>query len=286
MAAAMKLAVSNIAWAPEEDATAAAVLGEFGVQRIEVAPTVRWAAPLEVGEDEAVAYRAQWQAWGIEIVALQSLLFGRPDLTVFGSDDTRDAMVEYLAGMCRLARWLGATRLVFGSPANRRPGALADADRNRIGTAFFRAVGARAHAEGTVVCIEPNPVEYGCEWIRSVKDAAALAEAVDHPGFGLHLDAGGMLLNGDAADDVVAALAHPGVRHVHASDPMLAPLGAGHTRSADWHQALAAVLARADYDGCVSLEMRRQPEGDRAALLRASVGRFTGWYGGAPRSRR
>lgn len=275
----MKLAVSNIAWTPDEDATAAAVLQEFGVTRIEVAPTVRWPAPLEVSEAEALAYRARWQVRGIEIVALQSLLFGRPDLTVFGPDETRAAMVDYLTGICRLAGWLGATRLVFGSPANRRPGPLTDAARDRIATAFFRAVGTAAAAHGTVVCIEPNPAEYGCEWIRSVREAAALVEAVDHPGFGLHLDAGGMLLHGDSVDDIEAALAHPGVGHVHASDPMLAPLGSGHEGSAQWHQAVAGVLATAGYDGCVSLEMRRQPEGDRAEWLRASVRRLAAWYG-------
>ena len=278
MAPAMKLAVSNIAWTPEEDDIAAAVLREFGVRRIEMAPTVRWAAPLAVSEAEAVAYRDAWQARGIEIVALQSLLFGRPDLTVFGADDTRLAMVDYLAGICRLARWLGATRLVFGSPANRRPGLLGDVERDRVATAFFRAVGARAHDEGAVVCIEPNPAEYGCEWIRSVAEAAALVEAVNHPGFGLHLDAGGMLLHGDAAGDVAAAVARPGVCHLHASDPMLAPL-ASHPGSAEWHQTLADILARANYEGYVSLEMRRQPDGDRADLLRTSVGRLTAWYG-------
>ena len=278
MAAPVKLAVSNIAWTPDEDAAAVAVLQEFGVTRIEVAPTVRWTAPLEVSEDEALAYRAQWRARGIEIVALQSLLFGRPELTVFGSDDTRAAMVTYLAGICRLASGLGATRLVFGSPANRRPGLLGDAERDRIATRFFRALGARAYEHGTVVCIEPNPAEYGCEWIRSVTEAAALVEAVDHPGFGLHLDAGGMLLHGDAAADVEAALARPGVCHVHASDPMLAPLGS-HAGSAQWHQTLAGVLEGAGYGGCVSLEMRRQLEGDRAEWLRASVGRLAAWYG-------
>jgi D-psicose/D-tagatose/L-ribulose 3-epimerase len=275
----MRLAVSNIAWTPAEDDTAGAVLRECGVRRIEVAPTVRWATPLAVSEAEAVEYRAAWQGRGIEIVALQSLLFGRPDLTVFGTHETRLAMVEYLAGLCRLARWLGATRLVFGSPANRRPGSLDAEARDRIGTAFFRAVGARAADEGTVVCIEPNPAEYGCEWIQSVAEAGALVEAVDHPGFGLHLDAGGMLLRGDTAGDVAAALARPGVCHLHASDPMLAPLGAGHAGSAAWHQTLASTLAGADYDGCVSLEMRRQPDGDRADLLRASVRRLTEWYG-------
>lgn len=281
----MRLAVSNIAWTPDDDAIAAAALTAAGVHALEVAPTVRWPAPLEVPRAEAAAWRAWWHDRGIDVVAMQSLLFGRPDLVVFGPPDVRAALVGYLGGICRLAAWLGATRLVFGSPANRRPGDLAPAERDAIAVDVFRAIGQRAHDEGVTVCIEANPRAYGCEWIQSVSEAAALVTAVGHPGFGLHLDAGGMLLHGDTLDDVARALAAPGVRHVHASDPSLAALGEGDSRAAAWHADLAALLAQTGYDGCVSLEMRRQ-DGDRAALLAASLGRLTAWYGAAPRTRR
>lgn len=281
----MRLAVSNIAWAPDDDPVAAAALAAAGVDAIEVAPTVRWPAPLDVSRGEAVAWRAWWQARGIDIVAMQSLLFGRPDLAVFGPPDVRAALVDYVGGLCRLAGWLGATRLVFGSPANRRPGGLPAAVRDEVAVEVFHAIGRRAHDEGVAVCIEANPRAYGCEWIEGVAEAAALVTAVDHPGFGLHLDAGGMLLHGDTIDDVARVLAAPGARHVHASDPSLAPLGEGDARSPRWHADLAALLARRGYDGAVSLEMRRQ-DGDRAALLGASLARLTAWYGAAPRIRR
>lgn len=281
----MRLAVSNIAWTPADHEVAAAALATAGVDAIEVAPTVRWPSPLEVTRDEAVAWRAWWQARGIDIVAMQSLLFGRPDLTVFGPPEVRAALVDYLGGICRLAAWLGATRLVFGSPANRRPGDLPAATRDAVAVEVFRAIGQRAHDEGVAVCIEANPRAYGCEWIQGVAEAAALVTAVDHPGFGLHLDAGGMLLHGDTLDEVTRVLTTPGVRHVHASDPSLAALGDGDARSPGWHADLAARLARAGYDGTVSLEMRRQ-DGDRAALLGESLTRLTAWYGAAPRTRR
>lgn len=281
----MRLAVSNIAWTPADDEVVATALAAAGVHAIEVAPTVCWPAPLDVTRAEAVAWRAWWQTRGIDVVAMQSLLFGRPDLTVFGPPETRAALVDYLGGICRLAGWLGATRLVFGSPANRRPGDLPAATRDALAVEVFRAIGERAHEEGVAVCIEANPRAYGCEWIQGVAEAAALVTAVDHPGFGLHLDAGGMLLHGDTLDDVARVLAAPGVRHVHASDPSLAALGDGDPRSAGWHEELAAALARAGYDGAVSLEMRRQ-DGDHAARLGASLARLTAWYGAAPRTRR
>lgn len=275
----MKLAISSIAWTPAEDEVAATALAELGIGAIEIAPTVRWPTPLTVSEAEAAAYRGWWAARDIEIVAMQSLLYGRPDLALFGPVEGRAAMIEYLGGICRLAGWLGATRLVFGSPGNRRAGDRSAAERDDIAVEFFRAVGARAEVAGTVLCIEANPAEYGCDWVRSVTEAAALVRAVDHPGFGLHLDAGGMLLHGDSFGEVAAAIADPGALHFHASDPQLAPLGEGDSASPRWHADLAAGLRHAGYRGVVSLEMRRQAEVARSDQLRAAGERLIGWYG-------
>jgi len=115
----VKLAVSNIAWAPEEDELAAAVLSEHGVRGIELAPTLIWPAPVEASERRARDYADGWRARGFEIVALQSLLYGRRDLQVFGAPEVREATLAFLGAICRLAGWLGAGTLVFGSPTNR-----------------------------------------------------------------------------------------------------------------------------------------------------------------------
>ena len=53
---------------------------------------------------------------GVSVVALQALLFGRPDLVLFESPERRSATLDYLEGVLRLASWLGAGPLVFGSP--------------------------------------------------------------------------------------------------------------------------------------------------------------------------
>src|SRR5262245_32244396 len=80
-AGAMRLAISNLAWPGEADESAAAVLVDCGAQGVEIAPTKVWTRPLEATASERRAYRAAWERRGIQVVALQALLFGRPELT-------------------------------------------------------------------------------------------------------------------------------------------------------------------------------------------------------------
>src|SRR5687768_2716780 len=109
----MKLAVSNLAWPASQDATAADLLSELGLCGVEIAPTKVWPDPLSASDAAIDAYRGFWESRGIAIVAVQALLFGRPDLTVFASAETRDRMLIYLRGVLRLAARLGAGAAVF-----------------------------------------------------------------------------------------------------------------------------------------------------------------------------
>lgn len=274
----MRLAVSNLAWLPDEDEVAVEVLTAAGVRAIEVAPGTVWGEPSSVSEVEARRWSARWRQHGFDIAACQSLLYGHPELEVFGPPAVREATLEYLGAMIRLGGWLGAGVLVFGSPANRRSGSLSLAERERTALDFFRAAGELAVAANTVLCIEPNPAEYGADWILSVKEGAAFVEMVGHPGIGLLVDAGGLALAHDTGADVERAVRGVGVRHVHASEPFLSPLGATDVMAAT-HANLASTLRGAGYRGMVSLEMRRRTDVERPAELRRAVEHLKRWYG-------
>lgn len=258
----MKLAISNIAWPVSRDAEVAALLSQHGVGGIEVAPPKVWPKPLEATAAQLREYRAFWADRGIRIAALQGLLFGRDDLTIFESEDRRREMLHYLTGMMDVAAALGAEVLVFGSPKNRRIGALDPSEAMAIATSFFAALGEAAHARGVAFCIEPNASVYGCDFVTTTADGAALVRRVATPGFALHLDAGGLAINDEPAGDIEEAL--PLVRHVHISEPQLMPVGGGPVGpidSQDAHARLAAVLREGDYAHWVSIEMR-EPAGD------------------------
>ena len=259
----MKLAVSNIAWSLEEDAAAFEMLRRRGIAGLEIAPPRVWPQPTTVSGEAARAYREEMAAKGFDVVAFQSLLFGKNELTLFGADAPRPCL-DYLVEMGRLAARLGARVLVFGSPRNRAvPEGMPPASAWSKAVAFFSELGARYAELGIRIGLEPNPAAYQCNFIRTVEEAAQLVRAVDSPGVRLHLDAGELQMNGEAIETVVPP--HLDITaHVHASEPMLAPL----QTAWDGHRRLAAVLKAGGYDGWVSLEMKR-PEAGLPAVEQA-----------------
>jgi sugar phosphate isomerase/epimerase len=226
------------------------VLCRCEVSGVELAPTKLWPKPLEVTEAEVLSYRRFWEGRSLRVVALQAILFGRSDLTIFENAAKRTKTLEYLDGMCRLAGWLGAAVLVFGSPKNRLVGSMPLAVADAVASEFFWRVGESAAKYGTAVCIEPNPVEYGCDFVTRAAEGARLVELVNNPGFGLHLDSGGMTLSGDPPE--LLARYGPTLRHFHISEPHLQPIA----HSPVDHAKLAAALRAGGYGGWVSIEMR------------------------------
>ena len=247
----MKLAISNIAWPGEFDPAVADLLRQFGLNGVEVAPTKIWNKPLEATKHEIATYRGFWESRRIRIVSLQALLFGRSDLTIFESAGTREATLDYLSGMLRLAGELGAEALVFGSPKNRQVGGLSCLEIENIAVPFFRALGEIAVQSHTVLCIEPNPPEYGCDFVTNSTEAVALAMRVESSGFGVHLDSGAMTMVGEDIESAITN-AFPLLRHFHVSEPNLKQIGTGGTD----HRRFGRALAALNYDRWISIEMR------------------------------
>lgn len=239
----MKPAVSNIAWAVNDDAAA---LARLGVDIIEAAPTRWWPDLTKVTREEVMAK-------DVRVCGFQALLFGRPELQVFGPDRGR-ACLAYLAKVCDVASWCGARTLVFGSPKNRVRGGHNAAD----GVTFFRELGGIAVERGVVICVEANPAVYGSDYLLTSREVAALVLEVDSPGVRMNLDTGELTTNGGDVEAILREVM-PLVAHVHASEPFLAPLNP----SNPVHQATAEALR--GYEGFVSLEMKA-PEGGLAVV--------------------
>ncbi len=248
----MKLAISNIAWPIECDASVADILVELDIAGIEVAPTKIWPNPLTATDIEIDAYRDIWNQRGIEIVAAQALLFGRPDLTLFDNADVRRKALNYLRDVVRLCARLGARSLVFGSPKNRRVESREPIAVWNEAVEFFGRLGELATAEGAVVVMEANPPEYGADFVTRAAEALALVRAVNHPGFQLHLDTACMTLAGDDPTQSISEAASE-LAHFHISEPQLIPIGAG---TVD-HARFGSLLAKFGYDGWGSIEMKQ-----------------------------
>lgn len=255
----MKPAVSNIAWPAADDEAAFDILMASGVQHLEIAPTRHWPDLTRVDESEARNFSEKLDQRGFSICAFQALLFGKPELQVFGPGNGR-ACLDYLAGVCRLAGWMGAKALVFGSPKNRLRGALPFDAALAKATEFFRVLGDAAIKQGVVVCIEPNPSAYGCDFIETAHQAASIVELVNSPGIRMNLDMGELIMNGSDAGRTVEELL-PYAGHFHVSEPMLKPF----VSDREAHTQAATALKKTLYQGIVSLEMKA-PQGGLPAV--------------------
>lgn len=247
----MRLSISNIAWDLGEDDLVIPLLKNMGISEIEIAPTKFWERPLQITDSEIDRLKREWFEKGISFVAMQSLLFGQNHFNMFSANDSRQEMIYYLSGIISLAGKLGVKSLVFGSPKNRKAGSLSYKEQMEIAIPFFDRLGNLAENAGVILCIEANPVQYGCDFITNTDEAIALVREVGNPGFRLHLDAGAMALN-DEDIYLVIERSMPYLQHFHISEPYLNLVGAGMTK----HKQMAQALKTLGYDKWVSIEMK------------------------------
>lgn len=267
---------SAIAWLPAEAREVAALLRTEEAAGIEAAPGLFDRPLAEVTARQVQEVRAFWEGEGLPVRAMQALFFGRPELRLFGTDEERAALADFLRIVFRVAGGLGAGPLVFGSPKTRARGAMDPAAAFEVAERFFRQIAKDADAAGCVLCIEANAPGYGCDFVTTHQEAARLVQAVASPGFGLQVDTGVMRMNGESPSTLAAILNAADVRpsHVHVSEPFLAPVDA----ATPFHRELAGVLPDNGYAGAVSVEMKRP---DALSSLRSAVATMRATYGEA-----
>lgn len=263
----MNIAVSNIAWTNEEESEIADKLVELGVTNIELAPTKRWDDPTTVSDEEALEYVKWWADKGITVSAFQSMLFARPDLKIFESEENRRETIAYMSEFLRLAGVMGAKRLVFGSPKNRQRGDMPLEEANKIATDFFSELADVAESHGVVLCLEPNAPQYNCDFITTATEGLELVKAVNKPGFGLHLDTACMSLAGDDLAQSISSSADV-LKHYHVSAPML---GTVEPDGDIPHEVAAKALRDAGYESFVSIEMRPGEVGENLQRVETAV---------------
>lgn len=266
----MRLAMSNIAWAPEEASAAYTLIARHGARGLEIAPGIAFAGeadPFVPSVGATNAFLREIGAYGLALVSMQSLLFGMGGAQLFGTTEERAAFDAGMERALILAGRLGIPNLVFGSPGNRACPPTVDAAA-QAGETFAR-LGDRAVSLGTRIAIEPAPAAYGTNFLNTAADVAAFVAALGHPGIGLNLDIGALLMNGEMVDvPQLIARAGAALAHVHVSEPHLAPAPA----SVETLMPIAAALAISDYPGWVSLEMRRHAP-DPLGMIDVCLGR-------------
>ncbi len=272
----MKLAISNIAWDPNEDEAVFKLMRKHGFSGLEVAPGRVFEKPFEASAGDISKFVSGLLLYGIRPVAMQALLFGRPDLKIFGPAETRIQTLEYLKNMILFAERLGISPLVFGSPKNRDSAGM---DKNAAATIaldFFGEIGRFASAHGAKLCIEPNPAAYGTDFINTTREAAYFVKKVNDSGFALHIDTGAIIMNGEEPDSSAGAFASMAA-HVHISAPGLDPVLNDARRGT--HEKISLALKKSDYAGWGSIEMKKPGASGRLETIEKALSFVREIYG-------
>lgn len=263
----MRLAISNIAWDTSEDEAIAILLQRFWIDAIDIAPSKYFPEPANATDEDIARVKNWWAERGIQITGMQALLFGTTGLNVFGPPDSQDAMLQHFTAVIRIGAGLGAKRIVFGSPKNRDRSGLTDQETMDVADFFFRRLGDIAQSYGVVICLEPTPPCYGANFMTNSSQTAEVVQRIDHPSVGMQLDTGALAIN---SEDPVAVLRSwaPLIRHIHASEPGLLPLGDGGTD----HAKVVAALKRYLPNDIVCIEMlATQNESHEISIERALI---------------
>ena len=269
----MRLGISNIAWDVQEDHAVVKLLGKFAVDAIDVAPGKYFPDPKSAKDSDIKNVRQWWADHGIEITGMQALLFGTTGLNVFGDSKSQEAMLKHLRAVCRIGAGLGATRLVFGSPKNRDRSGLSDSRALEDAVKFFQRLGDIAEGNGVVICLEPNPIRYGANFMTNSIDTANVVTHVAHNAIRMQFDTGAITINDEKPETVLDCYVGL-IGHVHASEPDLVPLGDGGTDHQLMHRALHDYLP----NHVVSIEMVATKEESHLHSIERALKCAAEWY--------
>ncbi|WP_412971983.1 sugar phosphate isomerase/epimerase family protein [Glaciecola sp. MF2-115] len=267
----MKLSVSNIAWNETEDLEIFKLLKSSEATGIEVAPTRIWPGWQGASSNYASQIKTTYADSGFKIPALQAILFDKPELHVFGDTDNQAELIDHLDNVASYAKAFGARVLVFGSPKNRDKGSLSNEQAFSLGADFFKRAGAACVKHDVQLCLEPNPSIYNCNFMTRWQDILNMVEVVSHPGIAVHLDTACISLEGD---DIIEAIetCSGKIAHFHVTEPNLGDF----SQPTLDHAAIGQALKKAQYEGWLSIEMRRTENPQKS--VQEALEKVTHWY--------
>lgn len=258
----MKLSISNIAWASENDVEMYEYLHENGFSGLEIAPTrIFPSAPydnLEVAHKWSTQLQERYE---LVIPSMQSIWYGHSE-KIFGSEAERQTLIDYTKKAIDFAEAIGCPNLVFGNPKNR------DTDNEErdwpIAIDFFRQIGDYAALHHTTIAIEPNPTIYNTRFINRTEQAADLVKQVDSEGIRVNVDMGTIIYNEEDLS-YLRNIPHL-INHVHISEPYLNLI-----EERELHAQLFDILNELHYDRFVSIEMGNKGRIDQVKNIAAYV---------------
>ena len=246
----MRLSISNIAWEREHDNDVAKFLNDNKVDAIDIAPGKYFDCDMNPTIGEVLGVRKFWEQHGIELVGMQSLLFGTKNLDLFGGVKIQEEMLSHLERVVSIASILGIKFLVFGSPKNRKSKLVPSSEVQSVARDFFLKLGDIGCKHDVTICIEPNPTLYNFDFLTSSLEAAQFVSELKHPNIKMQLDTGTVIINDEKIKNEIKQYKKQ-VGHLHLSTTNLRTI----YESADKLSHISDILKRYFDSQVITIEM-------------------------------
>ncbi len=253
----MKLAISNIAWPADQLEDALAIMQQYGARGLEIAPGLAFYKDDNafVPANQSISdFSRRLSQYDVRPVSMQSLLFGVEGALLFGNEEEQQRFKTGLMAAIQLAERVEIPNLVMGCPRNRIiPSDWDDAAAIANAVDVFYGLGDHARRAGVKLALEPNPAEYGTNFLNTLLQTINFAEQVDHEAVTVNFDIGALYMTGEIEDaDPLLDKATGRISHVHISEPNLEPA----PKNAEQLSSIAAKIAGRGYEHWYSIEMR------------------------------
>jgi sugar phosphate isomerase/epimerase len=266
----VKRAISNLAWNAAEADDVYTLLQRYNITGMEVVPGKLFEAELDPylpSIEKIEAAQAVFSGLGIQLVSMQSLLYAKPEAQLFGTKVQQSIFYSEMKVAINLASRLSIPNIVFGSPANRNiTHHFSPLEAEERAVTIFRGLGDHAQSQGVVISIEPNPREYGSNFLTDTGSAAAFVRLVDHDAVKLNFDLGAITMNNEMVNfERIFESAFDVISHIHISEPNLASA----PRDTQQISRLKNMIDTFEYTNWVSIEMKRPSENTLVEIERS-----------------
>lgn len=214
----MKLLISNLAWNFDENKKILKLLKKSRIKNLEFAPSLLFQNNLE--KKNIIRTKNFWHNNGIKLYSMQSILYGKNNCFVFGSNKQRSNFIKEVFKKIDLAKQLGVKVIVFGSPSNKKRFNKKRIILDKIFINTLKKIALYANNKKIYFCLEANPKIYKSEYLNYTNEALKIVKKINNKYLKLNLDLGTIIQNKEKIDDLINQNIRY-IKHVQISVPYL-----------------------------------------------------------------
>lgn len=249
----MKLSISNIIWDKGEENLLSFLdlCFQYKLDAVELALSCFWEEPISVSKRRLTWLRDELSKRELEISALHSITFTRSDLEFFKDKSSKSKLLDYLDKYSEIARFLGTSIIVFGSPNSRKTYHLTEDKCEYIMLETLEQID--RSFKDIYFSIEPLSKNI-CDYINTFKDAADLLKNKQFKNIKIQLDVRTLIENNEPIDEIQKYKKF--IVHCQVSNPGLTIPGKMYQ---SFHRNVFRELKAINYQGFITAEVKKHP---------------------------